>query len=308
MGHFLSKVIDLAVTPVALCALASICRYRYLTVNQVATISGLRPKSASELLLRLERQKLLAFFGNVGIRGYGKTPKVYYLTKSGHLVLSEELEATGEDVPPFRQINVSTRWSPLMFHRIATLDVLSYVERDCGLLRDYELLGTLVEYRREKVGSRWRKETTDYVSNTGEPTDKIVPDAGFALRHRSSGKAALFLVEVDCGTMQLDTSIQDEDIATFTEKLAQYDRYLASGRIKNRHPKLGQFSGFHLLTVTTSSARIANMRAAARSLSPKFHQFFRFCTFDQVRQSLLHEDWLSRDHADHNTYRLIKGA
>ncbi len=308
MGYFLSKVIDLAVTPVTLCALSSILRYRYLTVNQVATICGLRPKSTSDILLRLERQKLLSSFGNVGIRGYGKTPKVYFLTKRGHRVLSEEREAAGLDALPFREVNITARWSPLMFHRIATLDVLSYVERDCASLNGYEFLGTLVEYRRQKVGGRWRKETTDYVANTNAPSDKIVPDAGFALRHRASGKRALFLIEVDCGTMRLDTSIEDEEVSTFTDKLAQYDRYLASGRIKDRHPQLGQFTGFHLLTVTTSLQRIANMRTAAKSLSPKFHPYFRFSTFDQVRQSFLHSDWLSRDHADHQTYSLIKGA
>jgi hypothetical protein len=308
VGQFLFKVIDLAVTPVILCALMSILQYRYLTVNQVATICNLRPKSASELLLRLERQKLLSSFGNVGIRGYGKTPKVYFCTKRGHGLLAEECEAVGQDVPPFRAVNITARWSPLMFHRIATLDVLSYVERDCGSLSEYELLGTLVEYRRQKKGTRWRKETTDYVAETNNPTDKIVPDAGFALLHRESGRAALFLIEVDCGTMQLDTSFKDDDVSTFTDKLAQYDRYLASGRITNRHPQLGQFSGFHLLTVTTSPTRIANMRAAARSLSPQFHKFYRFCTFDQVRQSILHGDWLSRDHADHSTYPLVKGA
>lgn len=303
----MSRVIDLVVTPVTLCVLSSLIWYRHLTVIQVATISGLRKKSASELLLRLERQKLLSSFGNVGIRGYGKTPKVYFLTRRGHRILAEECYAAGRDIPPFQPINVTTRWSPLMFHRIATLDVLSYVERDCGSLNEYELVGTLVEYRRQKVGTRWRKETTDFVANTKDPADKIVPDAGFAMRHRATGKSALFLIEVDCGTMRLDTSIEDEDIATFIAKLGQYDRYLASGRIRDRHPQLGQFNGFHLLTVTTSTKRITNMRTAARSLSPKFHKFFRFCTFDQVRQSILHEDWLSRDHADHNMYRLIKG-
>ena len=269
---------------------------------------GVRPKSASDLLLRLERQKLLDHFGNVGIRGYGKTPKVYYLTKRGHRLLAEEIDAVGQAVGPFRQVNVNTRWSPLMYHRLATLDVLSYVERDCGQLREYELLGTLVEYRREQVAGRWRKETTDYVSNSKDPADKIVPDAGFALRHRQSGKRALFLIEVDRGTTRLTTNQDDADIATYTLKLAQYDRYLASGRIKHRHPRLGQFNGFHLLTITTSAERIANMRAAAVSLPPAFHRYFRFSTLDTVGHQFLHDGWVSRDRADNNTYPLIRGT
>ena len=303
----MSKVIDLSVTPVTLCALSAILRYRYLSVKQVAAICGLRPNSASELLLRLERHKLLGHFGNVGIRGYGKTPKVYFCTTRGHRILAEEYEAIGKEVPPFTQINVSTRWSPQMYHRLATLDVLSYIERDCGALDEYELLGTLVEYRREKLGRRWRKETTDYVSETTAPADKIIPDAGFALQHKTSDKCALFLVEVDCGTTRLETAVMDGDVATYTAKLAQYDRYLASGRIKDRYPQLGSFSGFHLLTITTSDQRIANMRAAASALPQDFHCYYRFSSLDTVRQNFLHDGWLSRDHADFSTYPLIKG-
>ena len=194
-----------------------------------------------------------------------------------------------------------------MFHRIATLDVLSYIERDCQRLNDYSLTGTLVEYRREKLGTRWRKETTDFVSDSREAANKIVPDAGFAIQHRHSGKRALFLIEVDCGTTRLTTGQADDDVATIIDKLALYDRYLASGRIANRHPRLGQFAGFHLLFITTSDLRVANIRAAAACLSSDFHRFFRFSTLTTVRQSFLHDGWLSRDHADHSTYPLIRG-
>lgn len=259
------------------------------------------------MLLRLERERLLDHFGNAGIRGYGKTPKVYFLTKRGHALLCEEQEALGLPTPPYTQVNVSTRWSPLMYHRIATLDVLSFIERDCAQLADYELIGTLVEYRRQKVGSRWRKETTDFVANSNDPADKIIPDAGFALRHRSSDKRALFLIEVDRGTERLTTNQSDADIATYTAKLAQYDRYLASGRVADRYPQLGRFSGFHLLTITTSDVRINNMRRAAATLPTNFHPYYRFSTLNTVRQKFLHDGWLSRDHADDNTYSLIKG-
>ncbi len=270
-------------------------------------IADLRPKSASEMLLRLERQKLLGSFGNTGIRGYGKTPKLYYLTKGGHRVLAAELEAQDRLVPPYRQISINSRWSPLMFHRVDTLDVLAAVERDCSSLTNYRLTGTLVEYRREKIGNRWQKETTDYVAEPNSPENKIVPDAGFALEHIPSGKRALFLIEVDCGTTRLTTNRTDTSVKTFTDKLAQYDQYLASGRVANRHPRLGTFSGFHLLIITTSDERITNMRAAAASLSPDFHPYYRFSTLQKTRQNLLHENWLSRDHADHKNYKLIKG-
>lgn len=304
----MSRGFDLSVTDVTVATLKAICAYRYLTVKQVATIVGLRPKSASEMLLKLERKQLLGWFGNIGIRGYGKTPKLYFLKKRGHVVLADELEAKDQPVPLFRQINISSRWSPLMFHRVDTLDVLAAVERDCAALQEYRLAGTLVEYRREKRGTRWQKETTDYVAQPMISENKIVPDAGFAVEHIASGKRALFLIEVDCGTTRLTTNQTEPTVATFTKKLAQYDRYLASGHIAKRHPRLGTFNGFHLLTITTSNQRVANMRAAAAGLSLDFHQFYRFSTLNAVRQNLLHDGWLSRDHADHNTYKLIKGT
>jgi predicted ArsR family transcriptional regulator len=298
---------DLVVTEVTLATLSAVLDYRYLTVNQVAMICGIKPKSASEMLLRLERQGLLSHFGNVGIRGYGKTPKVYFLTKRGHRVLAEERAALGQEIAPYRQVSPGTRWSPHMFHRIATLDVMAALERDCQTLQDYALLGTLVEYRREKVGARWRKETTDYVTDSVDPADKIVQDAGFALAHRGSSKRALFLIEVDCGTTRLTTGQADDDVATILDKLALYDRYLASGRIADRHPSLGRFNGFHLLLITTNDQRVANMRAAAARLDPAFHRFYRFSTLTKVRHEFLHDGWLSRDHADPKTYPLIKG-
>jgi hypothetical protein len=270
-------------------------------------MTGVNAKSASEMLLRLERHRLLDHFGNVGIRGYGKTPKVYFLTRRGHAVLSEEQEALGQPVLPYRQINVSTRWSPMMYHRLATLDVLSYIERDCAELSGYDLLGTLVEYRRERIGTRWRKETTDFVADSVETADKIIPDAGFALRRRKFGRQALFLIEVDRGTERLTTAQADADIATFTNKLAQYDRYLASGRSNDRFAQLGTFSGFHALIITNSDARIENMRKAASFLPANFHHLYRFSTLERVRQNFLHDGWLNRDHADQTTYQLIKG-
>lgn len=307
MSDILVGFIDLSVTDVTLTSLAAISRYRYLSVRQVAVIAGIRDKSASAMLLKLQRQKLLGSFGNTGIRGYGKTPKLYYLTKRGHGLLASEYAEQGREVATYRAIKISSRWSPLMYHRIATLDALAYLERDCKALQDYALVDTLVEYRREQVGADWRKETTDYVSDMLTPENKIVPDAGFVLENRKSGKRALFLIEVDCGTMRLTTSKPALSPQTIVHKLAQYDRYLASGRVAKRYPKLGEFAGFHLLFITDSAARVANVRQAAASLSQDFHPYYRLSTQNDIAKQFLHDGWLSRDHADHKTYPLING-
>ena len=143
------------------------------------------------------------------------------------------------------------------------MKVLACLERDVRKQLGYELVDTLVEYRRERIDNRWRKETTDFVNSVSNPENKIVPDAGFVLRYVENGQRALFLIEVDRGTMRLTTEQDDKDVAPYVEKLAQYDRYLASGRVANRYTKLGTFSGFHLLTITTTWNRVESMGAVA---------------------------------------------
>lgn len=303
----MGKIADVVISESTLVGLAAIARYRYLSVKQIATLTGLKPKSASELLLRLERQKLLGSFGNVGIRGYGKTPKMYFLTKGGHRVLSEEAEAIGEAVEPYRQVSITTRWSPQMFHRLATLDALVALERDCDELQHYRLVRTLVEYRREKQGREWRRETTDFVADPPLAENKIVPDAGFVLEHIPSGKRVLRLMEIDCGTERLSTSKIDAVPQSFLHKIRQYDRYLKSGRAVARYAHLGSFGNFSLLIITTSDARIENMRQTLSVLDSNYHQFYRFSTQAAVTENFLHDGWLSRDRADQNTYQLIKG-
>lgn len=271
-------------------------------------MTGLRPKSASEMLLRLERQKLLSSFGNTGIRGYGKTPKMYFLTKGGHTILKDEGEALGWDVEPYRQVNVTSRWSPQMFHRLDTLDALVALERDVRSLTSYRLVKTLVEYRREKHGREWRAETTDYVADPPIAENKIVPDAGFVLESTETGRRALFLIEIDCGTERLTTGKVDAISRSFVHKLRQYDRYIYSGRVKARYKHLGDFSNFRLLVVTTSQNRIENMRRASTSLEADCDQFYRFATLEETTTNFLHAGWKSRSVADQKSYQLIKGT
>ena len=304
----MAKVANIVITDTSLDALRGISSYRYLSVNQVSTITGLKPKSASELLLRLERQKLLASFGNTGVRGYGKTPKVYYLTKSGHRVLSDECEHLGLNVEPYRQVSVNSRWSPMMYHRLATLDVMMALERDSANLENYRLAKTLVEYRREKINNRWQRETTDYVAEGQRSEDKIVPDAGFVLENVETQARALFLIEVDCGTERLTTTRREIIPQTFLHKINQYDRYLESMRCRDRYKAFGEFKGFVLLVITSSDQRMHNMRSVIGSEKTGNSKFYRFTTLEKVRENFFHSNWWSRDCSDHETYQLIRGT
>jgi hypothetical protein len=46
--------------------------------------------AASDQLRELERHGVLGHFGNIGMPGYGKTPKVYFLKRKGFELLTRE--------------------------------------------------------------------------------------------------------------------------------------------------------------------------------------------------------------------------
>ena len=273
----------------------------------MAAITGLRPKSTSEMLLRLERQKLLGFFGNTGIRGYGKTPKVYFLTKGGHATLKDEGEFVGLDVGDYKPINITSRWSPQMYHRLATLDVLLSLERACMGLPEYHLPATFVEYRREKdegrmgggnhrfcvgrphPGKPHRARCRVRAGKPGKRATRPVPDRGRS-RHRTA----------------CDATSPRPWRKSFKHKIEQYDRYLKGGKFKARYAPWGQFSHFVLLVITDGAGRVENMRRSLSDLPKEYHQFYRFSTQEAVVENFFHGQWKGRSASDQEDYQLIK--
>jgi hypothetical protein len=66
----------MTLTDGAILGLFFVQRYRFLTIEQFARAAGMKRAAASDQLRALERHGLLGHFGNVGMRGFGKTPKV----------------------------------------------------------------------------------------------------------------------------------------------------------------------------------------------------------------------------------------
>jgi hypothetical protein len=290
-----------------LLGLLFIQKYRFLTVKQFAAVTELKPKSASEALLRLERQKWLSHFGNVGIRGYGKTPKVYYLTKRGYDVLVSEGGFPEELIGGFKNAKVNTRWSPQMYHRMATLDTLIALEVGIRRYPHMEVTETFIEHRQERLGRTWQSETTDYVAAEVLPQNRIVPDAGFILENIETGRRALFLVEVDMGTERITTKLAHAQRFSVHHKMAQYDRYLQSLRFQQKYEAWGEFKFFTLLFITTTAERRDNLRAAMSNLPAEMHAYYRFNTLDVVHEDFFNGEWRARAIDDENRYQLIRG-
>ena len=73
----------LTLTGAGVAGLFCIQRYRFLTIDQFARVTGLHRRTALLKLRALATQGFLGHSGNRGVRGYGKTPKAYYLTRKG---------------------------------------------------------------------------------------------------------------------------------------------------------------------------------------------------------------------------------
>ena len=87
--------VDIALTESLVQGLFSIQRYRFLTINQFARVSGLHHSTAADKLYFLSQVGVLAYFGNTRSAAHGKTPKAYFLTRKGFELLRDCSRAAG---------------------------------------------------------------------------------------------------------------------------------------------------------------------------------------------------------------------
>jgi hypothetical protein len=114
----------LTLTDRATLGLFFIQRYRFLTIDQFARVADLNRNTASNQLRLLELGGFLGHFGNTGRTGHGKTPKAYFLTRKGWELLLREGDIPAELLGSHKEIKVESRWSPQMYHRLRTVDLI----------------------------------------------------------------------------------------------------------------------------------------------------------------------------------------
>ncbi len=296
-----------------LTGLIAIQRYRLLSVDQFSRASNLRPSHIRDVLRVFERKKLLGSIGNVGLRGGAKAPKLYHLTRSGYDAMIEAGGLSEDDVGPFVRAHTSTRWTPIMAHRMATIDLLLAAQAGVRYLEDYRIAQDFHEYRRVRRNvqrglypgkDQLQPETSDYVAEPFGSQTRIVPDAAFILENTSTGNRGLFFIETDRGTERL-TSGSDGSYSV-TGKFKLYEQYLTGGRFAQSYAGHGEFQFFTLLFVTTSEARIENTRRASQRLSERLHPYFKLASFEDAKEHLLGPIWWSRNARDPTRAGLVK--
>ena len=188
-------------------------RYRFLTIDQFARAAGLNRSTAADNLRFMERHGLVGYFGNIGLAGRGKTPKAYFLTRKGWEILSRECGIPPEFIGPHKEIHVDARWSPQMYHRLRTVDLMIAAEVGVRSRPRLTMVKTFLEYRRMKRGNHIVRETTDYVASEETSENRIIPDAAFIIENIETQKRALFFLEMDMGTERIVSHITRDNVA-----------------------------------------------------------------------------------------------
>jgi hypothetical protein len=222
--------LTLSLTDTAALGLYFIHRYRFLTIEQYARAAGVSRDTASDRLREMERYGFLGHFGNVGMRGYGKVPKAYFLTRKGYELLKREADIPEELFEPHKETHLATRWSPKMYHRLRTIDLMLAAEVAVRERPHLTMVKTFTEYRQVRRGNRVCRETSDFVDAPETSENRIVPDAAFILENVESERRALFFLEMDMGTERIVTRISQDKRLSLHHRFSQYDRYLLGGR------------------------------------------------------------------------------
>src|SRR3954447_1140029 len=290
----------------ALVGLYFIQRYRFLTIAQFGRAAGLKPSFSAELLRSLEARDFLGYFGNVGMQGRGKTPKVYYLTRKGYELLRRESDIPDELLGTFKETFVEAKWSPQTYHRLALVDLLIALETAVRAREHLSLTRTWLEYRRIKVRGRTVRETTDFVAADEIPENRIIPDAAFVLENLESGRRGLFFLEMDMGTERIVTRISRDPRITLHFKMEQYDSYLQSGWFVQTYRPWGEFRFATVMFVTNSEVRVDNIRRQMLDLPVTLHPYYRFNTCERAAADFFNDQWKARSPDDDRGYMLVR--
>jgi Replication-relaxation len=281
-------------------------RYRFLTIDQFARAADLNRSTASDQLRFMERHGLLSHFGNTGLAGHGKTPKAYFLTRKGWEILLRESDIPPELIGNYKQVHLDTRWSPQMYHRLRTVDMMISAEIAVRNRPHLTMVKTFLEYRMVKHWRRIERETTDYVADEEISENRIVPDAAFIIENIETNKRALFFLEMDMATERIVTHILRDRRVTLHHKISQYDRYLQSLRYRETYETYGDFLFFTMLFVTLNSERVGHIRQSTHDLPGELAQYYRLTTYSQAMGDFLGQIWVSRSPSDTQFYPLVR--
>jgi hypothetical protein len=288
---------EVVVTARDLDVLRDLYKYRYLSVSQIQRLHFPSLQTTYRRLRALAALKCIAGFIAPHI-----TEHIYHLDRGGAELVAGALGINFSDLK-WRAVNREPKDYYFLRHFLAINDFRILLTQGCGR-EEMTLLGFIPEYFGAKDAGDVARYIKDVVCDVNNKAERIshTPDAVFALEKRST--PALFFLEIDRGTEVVGR--EDKGVL---KCVRFYLSLLASGQYQRYRNDFGceAFKGFRALIVTTTDARVANIRQAITGLSipAKAKQFIWLTHTDRLQSAGIFQPiWLSGDEHDSAVYRI----
>lgn len=271
-------------------------RYRFLTTDQLQSLTGTKSRWGMNARLRLlydhkyvDRPK-----AQYAIFAYAdKRPLVYALGNKGASLLSTRYGLKMPTKVYWTEKNRRVHEKHIE-HTLGISDFMVDIEmmfRDQTDLEFIEpnaiLANSPSQTKKARYPFRWK---TRILNNNERQDIALVPDYVFGLRRPATGQERYYFLEIDNGTMPVKR--RDNWQTSYLRKILSY-----ADKLENNiaHKRFG-IGGFQVLTVTTSQKRIETIQAAIDSLPErKFSpNTFLFKSKAETQTSLpFHGDWVN---------------
>jgi hypothetical protein len=280
--------------------LRDIYKHRYLSISQIQRLHFPSLQTAYRRMRALAQLNLIATFSvpNINEAIFGLKSKGLDLLCSVEGVERSDLKwSDGAGKPKDYYF---------MRHFLAINDFRITLRESCKL-HGIELLGFIPDYFGERndkgVGEKYIK---DMILDKAAKREQVshTPDGVFALR--KGDKQLLFFLEIDRGT----EVIGDPNVGVL-KSLRFYIGYLLENKYQRYAKDFGgtDFRGFRVMFVTTTQARLQNIRTACNALDvpPKAKQFVWLAPAEKITdRTLLQSVWVSADSTDPTTYSVVR--
>lgn len=267
-------------------------------IHHVANHRFLRSTHLLRLLPHRPAKKLIERMGQLYHAGYLDRPRAQldYYDRAGSAPM---VYAPGDRCSEIVSTMAGIKWRdknrlarrPYIEHALSVADVMVAIEVSARDRKDLELLHhhTLVAPPDGRHGVARFSMAADVRANGTMHRISIVPDAVFGLRFRSTAKIAYFFLEVDRGTMAINSA--DLAKSSYRRKLLGYHTALKAGQHIDRFG----FQNARMLTATTGHERIQSMIDVVNTFSRKVKTGrFLFAELPAlIRADSLSHPWLS---------------
>jgi len=268
--------------------LETLASLRVLTTRQVQQLLFPSEQVALRRLRRLQKVGLLCLSRSAASAHRLVTP-----TTQGLAVCGREARKGGQ----FR--------SPLFLqHQLGVNAFRIVLAHACARRPDLELLGFVadVDAAAPQIGVQPRRILAGSLGRS----DSHVPDGAFALRR--AGRSALFFFEFDRGTEVLGNPKRG-----LGRIIVSYLHAFAADSYQHLGARFGvdePFRGFRALIVTSSPARLANLRNrwGNTTHASAGARFVWLAPMDILEsKDILRESWVPLDNTDRRTYSVLGG-